>query len=111
MHNKPYIVFHDAYQYFERRYGMKAVGVIQETHNDLPSPYKVRTMRHLMERSGVVCVLREPQFSDRMALTITSGTDIKSVVADPLGADIEPGAEAYSKIMWGLANSLKECLS
>ena len=107
----PFIVFHDAYQYFEYAYNLLGVGAIT-IHPELsPSPYNLSEIRENLEEYEVRCVFREPQFSDRLVQTVIEGTMVKSATLDPLGVDIEPSAEMYFTLMNNLATNLTNCLS
>ena len=109
--DKPYIVFHDAYQYFEKRYQLSALGSIEATPGDLPSPQRLRNIRARIMEAQAQCVFNEPQFADDMtAQTIVEGTKIKIGTMDPLGVGIEAGPRAYFQLMHRLAASLRNCL-
>ncbi len=108
---KPYIVFHDAYQYFETTYGMTAVGSVTLEPHELPSPNRITEIREKLQQTNAECVFREPQFSDRLVTIVTEGTTAKSGTLDPLGADLTIGENLYFTLMTNLANNLKGCLS
>ena len=107
----PYLVFHDAYQYFEKRYQLNAVGSISVSPEDWPSPKRIQSIRARLEETKARCVFREPQFSDKLIQTVTAGMDIRKGVLDPLGAGVEAGSQAYAGLMRQLAANLKNCLA
>ena len=109
--DKPFIVFHDAYQYFERRYGVKAVGSITVSPETLPGADRVKQMQEKVRQLGATCVFAEPQFEPKLVSVITEGTAAKSATLDPEAATLEPGPELYFKLMRGIAGSLRDCLS
>ena len=92
---RPFIVFHDAYQYFERHFGLNAVGSIADTNAASPSAQRLRDIRGRLKESGAVCVFREPQFDAKFAELVIEGSSAKLGVLDPLGADLAEGPEAY----------------
>ncbi len=106
----PYIVFHDAYPYFERRYGLKNLGSIAISPEAKPGAKRIYEMRQILLSAGAVCVFREPQFEPALVNTIVRGTKTHIGVLDPLGAGIKPGKDAYFTILRDLAQSLKRCL-
>ena len=109
---KPYIVFHDAYQYFERHYGLSPAGAISVTSAHEPGAKRLYEIRKRITDAKVACVFREPQFSSRLVETVVRGTPAKVGVLDPDGgATIPPGPEAYFRLMRGLAASLRDCLA
>ncbi len=107
----PYVVFHDAYRYFEARYGTNAVGAITVNPERPPSARRLAEVRARIIESGARCVFAEPQFPPRVVAAIVEGTEARRAVLDPLGADLEPGADAYFSLMRTLADSLVHCLS
>ena len=107
---KPFIVFHDAYRYFENAYGLTAVGSIQLIPGELAAPGRIGEVRRKLRQTQAKCVFREPQFSDRLVQTVVEGTDAKSATLDPLGADLAPGEDLYFELLRNLAANLKSCL-
>lgn len=109
--NKPFIVFHDAYQYFEHRYGLKAAGSISDFAATPPSAARLEEVRSKIKSTHAACVFKEPQFSDAAVTAVTEGTDAKLGVLDPLGATFMSGRDAYGQLMRELAKNITECLS
>lgn len=109
--DRPYIVFHDAYQYFQRRFGTNAVGSVTVSPEKQPGAARILEIRGRLSDEGVVCVFREPQFSPRVIATLVEGTDVRIGVLDPLGTDIEAGPDHYAKLMTALADGLVDCLA
>ncbi len=109
--DKPFIVFHDAYQYFEKRFGLRAVGSIANISGASPSAQRLNEIRDKLRATGAVCVFREPQFDGKFVDAVIEGSSARSSVLDPLGADLEPGPGAYLQLLHNLASSLKSCLA
>ena len=107
---KGYIVFHDAYQYFENRFGVSAVGSITVSPEIMPGAERIREIQEKVKSLNATCVFSEPQFEPKLVNTIIQGTTARSGVLDPLGATIEDGPELYFTLIRNLAKSLKECL-
>lgn len=108
--DKPYIVFHDAYQYFQSRFGTAALGSVTVSPEKQPGAARIAEIRQRLADENVVCVFREPQFSPRVIATIVEGTDVKVGVLDPLGAEIPAGPDQYPMLMTTLADDLVACL-
>jgi zinc transport system substrate-binding protein len=108
--HKPFIVFHDAYQYFEHRFGVTAVGSISNFSATPPSAQRLEEIHNKINSSNAACVFREPQFTDAAVQTVIEGTKAKSSVLDPIGADLKPGSTAYSELLQKIAQNLEECL-
>ncbi len=107
---KPYLVFHDAYQYFEQHYGLNAVGSIVVSPEQMPRAQRIAAIRKRIEDNQVVCVFSEPQFKPSLVNTLVKGTPAKTGVLDPLGADLTAGPEAYLQLLNNLAGALVDCL-
>ena len=109
--DKPFIVFHDAYHYFEKRFGLRGVGSISDVSAQAPSAERLAQVRDKIAAAKAACVFREPQYDDRVVQTVIEGTGAREGVLDPLGAGLEPGAPAYPRLLRNLAKALKDCLS
>ena len=105
-----YIVFHDAYQYFEKRFGVSAVGSITVSPEVLPGAERVRELQEKVRDLDATCVFSEPQFEPKLVTTITENTNARTGVLDPLGASIKNGPGLYFTLIRNMAKSLKDCL-
>lgn len=108
---QPYVVFHDAYQYFEQRYGLNAVGSVVLDPEQRPGAQRVAEIQARIRDLKVRCVFSEPQFQSALAVTIVSGSDAQRGILDPLGAELSEGPDAYFQLLQGLADALRTCLS
>lgn len=106
----PFLVFHDAYQYLERRYALRAVGSVAVGPERAPGARRIREIREKIRVSGARCVFSEPQFSPGILATLSEGTNVRTATLDPLGADLPPGPEAWFALMRTLGSSLAGCL-
>lgn len=109
--SRPYIVFHDATQYLERRYGLNVVGSISMSPEIAPSGKRLTELRRKIDELGAVCVFAEPQFDTRLVANLIEGTSARSGTFDPEGGRLEPGPELYFTLMRQLAGDLKGCLA
>ena len=108
---RPYLVFHDAYQYFESHYGLGAVGSISVSPERKPGAKRVAELRHVIEDNKAVCVFSEPQFPPNIVQTLVEGTKARSGVLDPVGGSLPPGPDAWFALMNNMAKSLANCLN
>ena len=106
-----YVVFHDAYQYFEHRFGLSAAGSITVSPDVMPGADRLREIQAKVRDLGATCVFAEPQFEPRLVTVATEGSNARTGTLDPLGAAIEPGADLYFEVLRGMAKSFKGCLS
>jgi zinc transport system substrate-binding protein len=108
---KSFVVFHDAYHYFENRFGLSAAGSITVSPEILPGAARIAEIRAKVAELGVACVFAEPQFEPRLINVITDGTGARSGVLDPEASTLEPGPGLYFELLRKLAGSLRDCLS
>lgn len=109
--DKGFIVFHDAYHYFENRFGVTAAGSITVSPEAMPGAERVTEIRARVKELGAACVFAEPQFEPKLISTVTEDTQAKSGALDPLGADLANGPELYFQVIRNMAASMKSCLS
>ena len=107
----PYIVFHDAYQYFEKRYGLNAIGSVTLSPEKKPGAARLVEIRKKVRDTKSICVFSEPQFQPKLVKVVMEGTGAGTGVLDPLGAEIPAGEDAYFTLLRNMAKSLKTCLS
>ncbi len=106
----PYIVFHDAYRYFEEHYGLNHAGEVTVSPERKPGAKKIAELRHEIEENNVQCVFSEPQFSPAIVKTLLSGSDVKTAQLDPLGSSVDIAPQAYLEFLEGLGDQFLSCL-
>ncbi len=106
----PFLVFHDAYQYFEGRYGLSAVGAVVIDPERPPGAQHLADLRGRIAASEARCIFAEPQFKPDLVERLREGTALRAGTLDPLGADLPPGSGHYEAMMRALAASLVGCL-
>lgn len=107
---QPFVVFHDAYHYFEHRYGLHAAAAITVSPDQRPGVRRLAEIRSRIEKLDARCVFREPQFEPALVRTVVEGTGARVGTLDPEGAELEPGPDAYFKLMRELTKNLVKCL-
>lgn len=107
----PFVVFHDAYRYFEERFGLAVAGSITVSPEVQPSARRVAEVIDKVRSLGATCVFSEPQFQPKLVELVREGTKARAGVLDPLGAQIEDGPELYFALLKGLATSVASCLA
>ena len=106
----PFIMFHDAFQYFERAFGLHSVGALQLEPARVPGAARIQALRNAIRERGVRCVFREPQFQSALVDTLVEKTGVRVAVLDPLGAEFPPGPEAWFQMMTANAGAIVKCL-
>jgi len=106
----PYLVFHDAYLYLERRYGLRAVGSVTANPNRIPGARRITELRAAIRHLGIRCIFREPQFNTKFIDTALEGADIHIGILDPIGVAIPPGPDHWFRMMEAHGDVLSNCL-
>lgn len=107
---KPFIVFHDVVQYFEKRYGVSAVGAVTLSPERQPSAKRLKEVKDKVTALGAACVFAEPQFSPKLVDTIISGIPARKGTLDEIGVTLKPGPDLYFEFIRANAKSLRDCL-
>jgi zinc transport system substrate-binding protein len=106
-----FYVFHDAYQYFENRFGLSARGAII-FHPDIPlSAKRVSQIQNSIKKAGPVCVFSEPQFNPKTVKLVTRGTAARLAILDPIGSALSAGPDLYFQLIEKISSSFEKCLS
>ena len=103
------IVFHDAYQYFEKRYGVNILGAFTVNTDVMPGAEQLAEIREIIEHDKVTCVFSEPQFNPDIIKAVAKDMNIKTGVVDPLGATLNPSKDLYFKLIRNMSASFKGC--
>lgn len=106
----PFLVFHDAYQYFEYHYGLTAVGTVTLASEQLPGAKRLHELRTQIQTQGVKCVFSEPQFTSHLITTLLEDTSAYHGELDPIGSTLKAGTEAYFMLLQNLADNFELCL-
>ena len=105
-----FIVYHDAYQYFEKSFNVNATGAVQLGDATDPSPAEIITLQEKVTELRIVCVFTNPQVNPRLLGSIFSDLKIKIGTLDPIGIDLKLGYNHYNKLLIGMTNDISECL-
>ncbi|ATE80401.1 MULTISPECIES: zinc ABC transporter substrate-binding protein ZnuA [Pseudomonas] len=108
--NKPYFVFHEAFDYFEDAYGLKHAGVFSVAAEVQPGAQHVAAMRTRLQEVGKTCVFSEPPLRPRLAETLVAGLPVKLAELDALGGYTPATAQGYEQVLEKLGNDLAGCL-
>ena len=109
--DKPIVVFHDAYQYFEKEFGIRVAGSITVSPETLPGAARISEIHDKLGRLAAACVFAEPQFEPRLVNVVIEGTAARTGTLDPEAAALNEGPDLYFALMRGIAGSIRDCLS
>ena len=103
------IVFHDAYQYFEKRFDINVLGAFTVNTDVMPGAEQLAEIREIIEHDKVSCVFSEPQFNPDIIKAVAKDMNIQTGVIDPLGATLNPGKDLYFDLISNMSKSFKGC--
>ncbi|WP_019645443.1 zinc ABC transporter substrate-binding protein [Novispirillum itersonii] len=103
------LVFHDAYQYLERRFGLQVIGAVTIDPSRAPSAKHLKALQAKVQEQGVTCLYAEPEFPDAVLRTVAQGVKAKVITVDPDGGAPGKGFAAYEAAMQGVATAVASC--
>ena len=103
------IVFHDAYQYFEKRFGVNILGAFTVNTDVMPGAEQLAEIREIIEHDKVSCIFSEPQFNPDIIKAVAKDSNVVTGVIDPLGATLVPGKDLYFDLIVNMSKSFKGC--
>ena len=103
------IVFHDAYQYFEERFGVNILGAFTVNTDVMPGAEQLSEIREVIEHDKVSCIFSEPQFNPDIIKAVAKDTKVATGVIDPLGATLDPGKDLYFDLIGNMSKSFQGC--
>ncbi len=107
--DRPFVTFHDAFQYFDARFGLAFVGAVSLGDATDPSPARLAHLREVLKEHNVRCAFSEPQYDDRMLRAAADGVDLQISILDPMGSSLQPGPDLYARLLRDMAQSLAGC--
>lgn len=108
---RPFVVFHDAYQHFENRFGLNVAGSIIVNPDTIPGAARITEIRQKIRDLQGACVFAEPQFQPQLVTVAAEGSSAKTGILDPIGFDIDAGSEHYFTLIRTMAKSMLDCLT
>ncbi len=107
---RPFITFHDAFQYFEKRFGVEALGSVTVNPDAAPGAARVAELRAKVKEFGIKCVFTEPNFEQKIIDAVIEGSDARIGTLDPEASALAEGPELYFQSLRGIAAAMRECL-
>ena len=104
-----FVTFHDAYQYFEKRFGIEALGALTINTDIQPGAKQIEEIQHLVEDKNIKCIFSEPQFNPKLINMIAKSSGAKTGILDPLGSSYKHGNDLYFNLINDLYENLNKC--
>ncbi len=106
---REFLTAHDAYQYFETRFGLTSHAAITDSEDQDAGPAHLREV--LANSPSLSCFVTERSTSKATIALVSETLDIPHVQIDPIGAEIPIGEGHYSALMGSLADGFEACLT
>jgi zinc transport system substrate-binding protein len=111
LQGRPFIVFHDAYHYFEARFGVEARAAISLSDGVAPSAARMAEVKNVVGQTGATCVFTEPQFNPGIITALQTQATLTTASIDPLGAKLPQGPELYPALIESVGTAFTACLT
>lgn len=111
LHDRPYLTFHDAYQYFDSRFDLHYAGSVTVSPEITPSAAALQSLREQIKAEDIACIFAEPQFPPKAIKVLQEGLPVRVGTLDPLGTDATAKPGGYVALMDALASGYHDCLS
>jgi zinc transport system substrate-binding protein len=88
------IVFHNAWQYYDDRFGLRTIGVLELSPGQEPNPQYISQLITLAKANHVRAVFAEPEYSPKLvdALAESAGiSTVENLYDDSLGMNPRVG--------------------
>ncbi len=105
-----FVAGHDAFQYFETRYGLKAVGALVGPDGSRIGARGARRLRYQAKTAKVGCVLDDSSKPSRLARSLATDLGARVAGFDVLGSSLKPGVRLYPAMLQQGAKALATCL-
>ncbi|WP_429033198.1 zinc ABC transporter substrate-binding protein ZnuA [Aeromonas veronii] len=109
VNEKGYFVFHEAYGYWERHYGMSSKGHFTVSPERRPGAKTLVDIRKALEEKQASCIYAEPQFSPAVIESVARNTGAKVLLLDEVGELVPLGPDGYPQFMQQLADAFAQC--
>ena len=109
--DEEFIVYHDAYHYFENKFGLNPIGAIKNEHAGDATARHLSELSKLIQSHESICVFAEPQYNPGLVNALSDSSTVMTATLDPIGVDLEPGVGLYSELIGGIARNIIDCLS
>ena len=109
LRDSPMIVYHDAFQYYEKAFSLRSFGAIQLKSDETPSVKHLTALKKIATERDVTCVLAIPGTHPRITMAVMGDTKAGYVVVDHLGQYLEPGPESYFQLMFEITQRILDC--
>lgn len=106
-----FIVYHNAYQYYEKRFGLAHAMALVSNPEVAPGIRETLRVQNRIAEIQPVCVLLEPDFNPALLRTLLGGTTTREVIIDLLGYELADDHDNYIGLLNTVTDGFVQCLS
>ncbi|MDP3516117.1 MAG: zinc ABC transporter substrate-binding protein [Pseudohongiella sp.] len=108
--NSPqYAVYHDAFRYFERQFGLRHDVVFVGSEDIQPGIRHMLALRDAVNERSIGCLMEDVTSQTATINTIVGNKKITRIKADTTGQSLTSGPTAYIQLIENLANAFRQC--
>ncbi len=107
---RAFMVYHNAFRYFENRYGLKNMGSLTLSSHTLPGSKHIITIRNRLKQDDIKCLFTEPGQQPPLVKVLAENSAARIVPLSALGTALKPSPHLYFQMMRELARGYKDCL-
>lgn len=105
-----YLVYHDAYRYFEEDYGIMHRDVVTQNPEVSPGIRQLTELDRLIATNKISCILVEPESNHRIVDRLANKHDLRIQLIDPMASDLLADGNSYVRFLGEVTNRIKNCL-
>jgi len=107
---QPFLIFHDAFQYFENDFKLTAGLFVTTSPEHKVGIRHIRDLKKKIQQQNIRCVFYEPPNIPEIIQTITENQQVQLIPLEPLGIKYQADHKQYFKLLTGISNKLYHCL-
>jgi zinc transport system substrate-binding protein len=104
-----YAVYHDAFRYFERQFGLQHEVVFVGSEEMQPGARHLLALREAIDSRDINCLLEDVTSQAATVETVIGKKDVSRIHADTTGRNLTSGASAYIQLIDNLATAFQQC--
>lgn len=105
----PYAVYHNAFQYFERQFGLQHDVVFVESEELQPGVRHMMAVRQAVASTPLSCLMEDVTTQAATVDTLLGDKQLRRIRVDTLGQNLTSGPMAYIHMMDNLADAFRQC--
>ena len=110
LRNQAFLMFHDAFQYFENEFQLSSGMFVTTSPDHKPGIRHILKLKQKIQQQNIRCIFYEPPHIPKIIQTLTEGSKIQLIPLEPLGIKYEMGNEQYFKLLSDISYNLYNCL-